>query len=134
MSTCQLLRRRWQTSTVPKTSDRATNLSRVEIPEIGVAELAALLLDDIVLIDVREPEEYAEARVPGATLIPLDTVPERARELPDQHLYMICALGGRSLKAAEYLTAHGWSCTNVAGGTNGWIEAGHPYDSGPTGD
>lgn len=99
-----------------------------------MAELAALLSDDIVLIDVREPEEYAEARVPGAVLIPLDTVPERARELPDQHLYMICALGGRSLKAAEYLTALGWSCTNVAGGTNGWVEAGYPYDSGPTGD
>lgn len=106
----------------------------MEIPEIGVAELAALLSDDIVLIDVREPEEYAEARVPGAVLIPLDTVPERARELPDQHLYMICALGGRSLKAAEYLTALGWSCTNVAGGTNDWVEAGYPYDFGPTGD
>ena len=110
----------------------------MEIPEIGVAELAALLSDDlpddIVLIDVREPEEYAEARVPGAVLIPLDTIPERTGELPDQHLYMICALGGRSLKAAEYLTALGWSCTNVAGGTNGWVEAGYPYDFGPTGD
>lgn len=104
----------------------------MEIPEIGVAELAALLSDDIALIDVREPDEYVEARVPGAVLIPLATIPERARELPDQHLYMICAVGGRSLKAAEYLTAHGWACTNVAGGTNEWVEAGYPYDSGPT--
>ena len=106
----------------------------MEIPEIGVAELAALLSDDIALIDVREPDEYDEARVPGAVLIPLDTIPERFRDLSDQHLYMICALGGRSLKAAEYLTAHGWTCTNVAGGTNGWVEAGYPYDSGPTVD
>jgi rhodanese-related sulfurtransferase len=106
----------------------------VEILEIGVGELAALLSDDTVLIDVREPEEYAEARVPGAVLMPLDTVPARTRELPDQHLYLICALGGRSLKAAEFLSAQGWSCTNVAGGTNGWVEAGYPYDSGPTGD
>ncbi len=131
---CLRLRRRWQTSTAPRTSDRPTNLCRVEIPEIGVAELAALLRDDIALIDVREPDEYVEARVPGAVLIPLATIPERIGELPDQHLYMICAMGGRSLKAAEYLTTHGWACTNVAGGTNEWVEAGYPYDSGPTVD
>lgn len=106
----------------------------MEIPEIGIAELAELLSDGIALIDVREPDEYVEARVPGAVLIPLDTIPERVRDLPDQHLYMICALGGRSLKAAEYLTARGWICTNVASGTNGWVEAGYPYDSGPTVD
>ncbi|MCY3889046.1 MAG: rhodanese-like domain-containing protein [bacterium] len=117
-------------STVPKTCDWPTNLNGVEIPEIGIAELAELLSADVVLIDVREPDEYAEARVPGAVLIPLDTIPERISELPGEHLYMICALGGRSLKAAEYLTARGWACTNVAGGTNRWVEAGYPYDSG----
>lgn len=116
------------------TCDRPTNLDEVEVPEIGVAELAELLSGEIALIDVREPDEYAEARVPGAALVPLDTIPERVRDLPDGHLYMICALGGRSLKAAEYLTARGRSCTNVAGGTNGWVEAGYPYDSGPTVD
>ena len=118
-------------STVPKTCDWPTNLNEVEIPEIGVTELAELLSEDVVLIDVREPDEYAEVRVPGAVLIPLDTIPERIRELPNRHLHMICALGGRSLKAAEYLTARGWTCSNVAGGTNGWVEAGYPYDSGP---
>ena len=102
----------------------------MEIPEVSVAELAELLSEDVALIDVREPDEYAEARVPGAVLIPLAAIPERAVELPDQHLYMICGMGGRSLKAAEYLTAQGWSCTNVAGGTKGWVEAGFPFDSG----
>lgn len=131
---CLRLRRPWLTSTAPKTFDRPTNLDEVEIPEIGVAELAEMMSDGMALIDVREPDEYVEARVPGAVLIPLDTIPERIGDLPDQHLYMICALGGRSLKAAEYLTAHGWTCTNVAGGTNGWVEAGYPYDSGPTVD
>ena len=112
---------------------RTTSLSGVEIPEIGVAELAEILHRDgeIALIDVREPDEYAEARVPGAVLIPLASIPECAAELPDQHLYMICAMGGRSLKAAEFLAAQGWSCTNVDGGTKGWVEAGYPYDSGP---
>ena len=106
----------------------------MEVPEIGLAELAELLSGDIALIDVREPDEYAEARVPGAILIPLETIPERVSDLPGKDLYMICVLGGRSLKAAEYLIARGWTCTNVAGGTNGWVEAGYPYDSGPTVD
>ncbi len=106
----------------------------MEIPEIGVAELAELLAGDIALIDVREPDEYVGARVPGAVHIPLAAIPERASELPDRHLYMICGVGGRSLKAAEYLAARGWSCTNVAGGTNGWVEAGYPFDSGPAVD
>lgn len=119
-------------STAPKIFDWPTNLVEVDVPEVGVAELAELLSGDIALIDVREPDEYAEARVPGAVLVPLETIPERVSDLPDKHLYMICALGGRSLKAAEYLTARGWTCTNVAGGTNGWVEAGLPFDSGPT--
>lgn len=108
----------------------------MEIPEIDVAQLAELLHggESVALIDVREPDEYAEARVPGAVLVPLETIPERASDLPEQHLYMICALGGRSLKAAEFLVAQGRACTNVAGGTVGWVEAGHRYDSGPTVD
>ena len=106
----------------------------MEIPEISVAELAELLSGGIALIDVREPDEFAEAHVSGAVLIPLATIPERAAELPDERLYMICGVGGRSFKAAEYLTAQGWNCTNVAGGTKGWVEAGYPFDTGPAGD
>ena len=53
-----------------------SSLSGMEVPEIDVAELARLRADGAPLIDVREPDEYTDAHVPGATLIPLATVPD----------------------------------------------------------
>lgn len=101
-------------------------------PEVSTEALAAALADGATLIDVRTPEEYAQARVPGARLIPLDELQARAGEVPrDETVYVICALGGRSMAAAEALNAAGWSCVNVAGGTNTWVEEGRPFDSGP---
>lgn len=46
---------------------------------------------------------------------------------------MICHLGGRSMKAAEFLTANGVTAVNVAGGTQAWIESGRPVESGDGG-
>lgn len=102
------------------------------VTEIDVDELEALADEAIQLIDVREPEEYAEARVPGAVLVPLMTVPESIDRLDrSRPLYLICAAGGRSQNAAEFLDAHGFQTVNVAGGTKEWVARGKPYDSGP---
>lgn len=107
----------------------------MSVPEITVDELDELGTTNIVLIDVREPDEYAEARVPGAALIPLATVPERTDEIPkDKTVYVICAAGGRSMNAAEYLAANGWDTVNVAGGTKAWIAFGKPVDQGAVDD
>ncbi|HVF74103.1 MAG TPA: rhodanese-like domain-containing protein [Acidimicrobiales bacterium] len=101
-------------------------------PEVDLDALAAALADGAPLVDVRTPEEYEQARVPGARLIPLDQLNSRADEIPrDQRVYVICALGGRSMAAATALNAAGWETVNVAGGTNAWVEAGRPYESGP---
>ncbi|MCX6525243.1 MAG: rhodanese-like domain-containing protein, partial [Actinobacteria bacterium] len=54
------------------------------IPEIDVETLSTALDDGAVLIDVRMPDEYQEAHVPGAILIPLPELPERLGELPDE--------------------------------------------------
>ncbi len=60
------------------------------------------------LIDVREDDEYAEARVPGAVHIPLGEVPDRVAEVPSgETVYVICAKGGRSAKAVEHLPRAG---------------------------
>lgn len=100
--------------------------------EVDTDALAAALARGATLIDVRTPEEYEQARVPGARLIPLGELQERAAEVPqDETVYVICALGGRSMAAAEALNAAGWDCVNVAGGTNAWVEEGRPFDSGP---
>ncbi len=85
------------------------------------------------VIDVRTPAEYAEAHVPGARLICLDTLPERARDIPkDQDVYLICRLGARSAQALKYLSAaHGHTrLVNVSGGTMAWIAAGYPVETG----
>jgi rhodanese-related sulfurtransferase len=70
--------------------------------------------------------------VPGVQLIPLPELGERHGEIPDADtVYVICKVGGRSMKAAEFLTAQGRTAVNVAGGTNAWIESGRSIESGP---
>ena len=102
------------------------------VPEIDVHELARLREAGAALLDVRNPDEWSTARVPGVPLIPLPELAERADEAPaGDPLYVICAAGGRSAKAAEHLRSLGVDAVNVAGGTNAWIEAGYPTESGP---
>lgn len=81
-----------------------------------------------VLIDVREPWEYEQIRIPGAVLIPLGEVPDRLGEIPEAtDVYVHCRLGGRSGKAVEFLRAHGRPRSfNVVGGIDAWKEAGLP--------
>jgi rhodanese-related sulfurtransferase len=106
----------------------------VSIFEIDVDELQKHHADGAPVIDVRQPDEYDEAHVPGATLIPLDEVPERAEEIPsDRTVYLICRSGARSRRAAEFLVARGYDAVNVAGGTLAWIDAGFDIDQGGAG-
>ena len=101
-------------------------------PEVDLDTLAAALAEGAPLIDVRTPDEYAQVRVPGARLIPLDQLGTRTDEVPkDCRVYVICAVGGRSMAAATALKNAGWDTVNVAGGTNRWAEEGRPTESGP---
>lgn len=101
------------------------------VPGIGVAELGTALRLGGVLIDVREPDEYLEAHVGGARLVPLQSVPEVVAELSaDQPVYVICLSGGRSHHAASFLRSEGIDAINVLGGTAAWVHAGLPYLSG----
>ena len=109
-------------------------LLAMDLPEIDVDQLKSLQADGVPLIDVREPNEYEEARVPGGALIPLGEVADRVAEVPaDETVYVICARGGRSAKAVEHYRSLGIDAVNVAGGTLAWIDAGHATDSGPGG-
>ena len=99
-----------------------------EINEITVDELAAMELDSIFLIDVREKYEFVEMRVPGAVLLPLAEVPDQIEKFPkDQPVYIICASGNRSRVAGDYLSAHHIEAVNVAGGTKGWVSSGRKF-------
>lgn len=101
------------------------------VDEIDVHRFAAVHAEGATVIDVREPWEYQGGHVPGAELVPLDTVPVQGRTLPrDEPIYVICASGNRSRTAAGWLTAMGHTAISVAGGTSAWVDAGHETVAG----
>ena len=102
-----------------------------QVPEIDVAALATFLAGGATVIDVRQPDEYAESHAPGAQLIPLAIVPDNLDSFPSSGpVYIICQSGGRSMRASEFLRAEGIDAINVAGGTKAWLAAGHPFETG----
>ena len=104
----------------------------MEAPVMSVDELAPELGAGAMLLDVREVEEWQDARVPGGKLIPLGEVVERLNEIPTNgRTYVICKSGGRSADACEFLRMRGIDAVNVTGGTLAWIESGREIDSGP---
>ena len=103
----------------------------MDVPEIDIDEFARRRDTGVAVIDVREPDEYANGHVPGATLIPLRTVPDRLADVPTGgDVLVICQSGSRSRRAAEFLMAKGISATNVAGGTKAWMESGRGITKG----
>jgi sulfur-carrier protein adenylyltransferase/sulfurtransferase len=80
--------------------------------------------DKLMIVDVREPNEYQINRIPGSTLIPLGEVPRRYKELdPQDELVMQCKSGVRSAKAADFLRSVGFSkVLNLKGGILDWID------------
>ncbi len=93
------------------------------ISEITVQELAALG-PDVRLIDVREPHEWRQGRVPYAAHVPLRTVPDNLDRFDGSPTYVICRSGGRSAHACEFAAARGLDAVNVAGGMLAWLAAG----------
>lgn len=105
------------------------------MPEIDVDELDVQRAKGAPVFDVREPDEYVEGHVPGAQLIPLATVPDHIGSFPaGKPVYIVCASGNRSKRAAEYLRANGIDAVNVAGGTKAWRAAGKPCAKGQDGN
>jgi len=74
------------------------------------------------LVDVREPWEVALARIGGSVAIPLNEIPARLQELDAQAaIIVMCKLGGRSQRAAEFLAANGFDrVSNLQGGIDAW--------------
>jgi len=99
--------------------------------EIDQRTFAAAHRDGALVIDVREPFEYAEGHVPGARLMPLGQLSSRVGDLPrNVPVYVVCASGNRSLAAAGFLATAGIDAWSVAGGTGAWIRSGHPVTRG----
>jgi rhodanese-related sulfurtransferase len=80
-----------------------------------------------VLLDVRENDEWDRGHAAGAHHIPMGEVPARMTEIdPGATRYVICHLGGRSMRVAQYLAQNGYEPINVTGGMQAWADAGRP--------
>ena len=86
----------------------------------------AIANDDIVRLDVRTAEEYAEGHISGAINIDVlkDDFLKRASELPkDKDIALYCRSGNRSKKAAKMLSDNGYRVIELGNGYNGWVKA-----------
>ncbi len=81
--------------------------------------------EPLVLIDVREPHEFAITRIEGATLIPMRNIPESLQQLEakadDNTLIVLCHHGVRSLNVVNWLREQGLpACQSMSGGIDAW--------------
>ena len=102
---------------------------QMEMSEMTVQELKELIesgADDFVLLDVRNPNEYEIAKIPGSVLVPLPDIEDgegvdKVKELLNGHrLIAHCKMGGRSAKALGILKEAGIEGINVKGGITAW--------------
>jgi len=90
---------------------------------------------ELVLVDVREQDERAQARPADSRHIPLGDLPGRIGELPtDKTVAFICRSGSRSQLATRAAAKRGLEAADVSGGMLAWADAGLPVESGPLGD
>jgi len=101
--------------------------------EISVAEAAAKRSAGAFILDVREPSEWNESHLAGATLIPLGDLAARVNEVPrDKEVVVVCRSGNRSQQGRDILKSAGFTnVTSMAGGLNQWKAAGLDTVTGP---
>ena len=104
------------------------------VPSVDVKQAHEMQGEDAgaLIIDVREPNEYAQIRAKGAVLLPLGRLNNRVKDLPrNREILLMCRTGGRSQNATQFLAATGFeTVTNVSGGIVAWYNAGLPTTSG----
>lgn len=103
--------------------------------EIKIPEITALKLKELLegpnppfLLDVREGWEVAQGMIPGGVHIPMNFVPRRMTELPqDKPIVVYCAAGSRSYSVTAFLLENGFSdVTNLEGGIHAWAAVQKP--------
>lgn len=84
--------------------------------------LADKTLQEVTILDVRQPGEYEEGHIPGAKLVPMPVLTDRLDEIdPSKPVLVYCAIGGRSRVAAQTLAGKGHDqVINLAGGFKAW--------------
>lgn len=94
------------------------------VKQISATELRTRIQNEphLLLLDVREPNEFEYASIENSVLIPLNQIPQRLGELdPQQEIVVICHHGMRSLQACMYLVNSGVEhVANLTGGIDAW--------------
>ena len=100
--------------------------------EITTAQAVEKRAQGAFILDVRQPEEWAQFHIPGATLIPLGELPSRLNEVPkDREIVVVCRTGRRSAQGRDILLNAGFSrVTSMAGGVTKWQADGFPIVTG----
>lgn len=101
--------------------------------EISISDASALRDGGAFILDVREPSEWNEFHIPGATLIPLGELTGRVAEVPrDKPVVVVCRSGNRSKTGRDILETAGFTnVTSMAGGVTTWRNQGLPTVTGP---
>jgi phage shock protein E len=91
-------------------------------PEITVAQASQKRDQGAFILDVREPDEWTQVHIPGATLIPLGSLSTRLNEVPkDREVVVVCRSGNRSKQGRDILLNAGFTrATSMEGGVNQW--------------
>jgi rhodanese-related sulfurtransferase len=100
--------------------------------EIGITQAAEKRDQGAFILDVRQPEEWQQFHIPGATLIPLGELPNRLNEVPkDRPVVVVCRTGRRSAEGRDILLNAGYpEVTSMAGGVTEWQAQGLPIATG----
>jgi NADPH-dependent 2,4-dienoyl-CoA reductase/sulfur reductase-like enzyme/rhodanese-related sulfurtransferase len=85
--------------------------------DMPVADWLALGRTDALLLDVRQPDEFARGHIPNAVNLPLSQLRERYTELPaNRDIWIYCGVGQRAYFASRFLAQHGYRSQNLSGG------------------
>jgi rhodanese-related sulfurtransferase len=101
----------------------------MSIPSIEIENVPDPLPEGLVVLDVREDDEWAAGHIDGAVHIPLGDLPARLGEfveLEAPQTLVVCKAGGRSARAVAYLAQQGYDVVNLVDGMMGWERVGRP--------
>nr|WP_296770907.1 rhodanese-like domain-containing protein [Rhodococcus sp. (in: high G+C Gram-positive bacteria)] len=94
-------------------------------PAISATEAVRLLAEGALVVDVRREFEWNRVHIPGAVHMPLEVLPQRCLDLPDdRRIITFCTGGIRSAGAANLLVENGFDAVNMSGGLIHWRSAG----------
>ena len=115
-----------------KTSHDLVSAAKEKINEVSVTDAKAACQKADIIIDVREPEEYAAGHLRGAVLVPRGVLEFKIANLPaingaDTNIVLYCQSSGRGALAAKSLAELGYTqVLSINGGYDAWVEAGMP--------